>query len=220
MGTMKFFAASLLAVAATAVKLSEDEPQLAPELPKCPPKPKEMPELGDLFEMIDSDGSGKIDLGEAAAALGCAVEYGVIDKNDFEDAVAMFEEAAGDDGELDMSEAEAAAEVAEAAMSSGDELAQEVDDVEGGSSGEEEFVPKRKEGPKKGPPPSDASDTSLSGDDDDELAQMPSDWSEIEEFDDELAQKEGEGEKKKPKCPSKEEIEAMSSEEEVFNMID
>jgi len=55
---MKFFAASLLAVAATAVKLSEDEPQMAPELPKCPPKPKEMPELGELFEMIDSDGSG------------------------------------------------------------------------------------------------------------------------------------------------------------------
>merc|ERR1712156_915249 len=40
-------------------------------------------------------------------------------------ALELFEAAAGDDGELDMSEAEAAAEVVESELSSGDELAQE-----------------------------------------------------------------------------------------------
>ena len=38
--------------------------------------------------------------------------------------------------------------------------------------------------------------------------------------DDELAQEEGEGEKKKPKCPTKDEIEAMEGAEAVFDAID
>ena len=117
---MKFFAATLLAVAAAAVKIQQEDGELPPP-PKCPPPPSEDAELEDIFDMIDQDDSGDIDEAEGLDALFCAAEYGMIEEDDFDEAIAMFKGAAGTDGKVDKKEAKKAVE----AMSSGDELAQE-----------------------------------------------------------------------------------------------
>ena len=234
----------------------------------------------------------------------------MIDEDDMDGALKMFEDFAGEDGELDMSEAEVAAEVLESELSSGDELAQESGSGSDGPSGPDgprsegsgdELAqessgpdsedleklagelsglsdldlaqkPPKGEGSGSGPDPEDLPSDIDSADlealadelEGDDLAQMsgpgpkdlpsdidpedlPSDLADeisgddlaqesgsgsdgpsgpdrpdsgSEGSGDELAQEEGEGEKKKPKCPTKDEIEAMEGEEAVFDMID
>merc|ERR1712156_391362 len=91
--TMKFFTASLLAVAAAAVNVVPG--------PKCPPKPADGTDPADIFDMIDQDASGEIDASEAMDALACMVEYKMIDPEDVEGAIGEFVEAAGSDLKLD-----------------------------------------------------------------------------------------------------------------------
>ena len=111
---MKFFAAALLAVAASAIMVQKDAKPF-PD-PVCPDKPtkeeqaaaKENPEL--VFDKIDTDGSGKIDAQEGYNALFCAVQWKFITK---EEAIAAGEYlvgAAGDDKLLSKDEAKKALE--------------------------------------------------------------------------------------------------------------
>merc|ERR1712156_492362 len=111
--TMKFLTASLLAVAAAAVKIVPG--------PKCTPKPADGTDAADIFDMIDQDASGDINAAEAMDALACMVEYGMIGPEDVEGAIGDFVEAAGSDLKLDKKEAKAALSSYDAA----DELAQE-----------------------------------------------------------------------------------------------
>ena len=83
---MKFFAAALLAVAASAVMVQKDADAPFPD-PTCPAKPtkkeqdaaKANPE--SVFDKIDVDGSGKIDAQEGYNALFCAVQWGFLTKD-------------------------------------------------------------------------------------------------------------------------------------------
>ena len=106
--------------------------------------------------MVDQDGSGDIDEAEGLAALFCAHEYGWIQEEDFDAAIAAFEDVAGTDGKVDGKEAKKA--MKKAMPASGDELAQE-------------------EGKKKGPKPdgSGSDSGSDSGLDSDDLPPLPSD---------------------------------------------
>ena len=91
---MKYYAASLLAVASYALRLKQDG---------CPEKPEEAtPE--DVFKLIDADGSGAIDKVEGAMGLGCLVKWGVYTQAEAEEAGDKFTEAAGTDELLTMEE--------------------------------------------------------------------------------------------------------------------
>ena len=172
---MKFFAATLLAVAAAAVKIQQDDAELPPPAPKqCPDEPTDAT-AEELFDLVDQDGSGDIDEAEGLAALFCAHEYGWIQEEDFDAAITAFEDAAGTDGKVDGGEAKKA--MKKAMPASGDELAQE-------------------EGKKRGPKPDGSgSDSGLdSGLDIDDLPPLPSDIEseDVEELlDEDLAQKSG-----------------------------
>ena len=199
---MKFFAATLLAVAAAAVKISQDDAELPPP-PKCPPPPSEDAELEDIFDLIDADGSGDIDEDEGLAALFCAGEYGMIDDDDVDGVIKEFKKAAGEDGKVDMGEAKRAVEGT--SSDEGDELAQKKQGPKPDGSGSDS-------GSDSGPDSEDlkavADELDLDSEDvdallDGEFAQksgpgsgpgsedlpsdLPSDW------DMELAQKKGEG---------------------------
>ena len=203
--------------------------------------------------MVDQDGSGDIDEAEGLAALFCAHEYGWIQEEDFDAAIAAFEDVAGTDGKVDGKEAKKA--MKKAMPASGDELAQEEGkkkgpkpDGSGSDSGSDsgldsddlpplpsdiesedvdvilDEVLAQKSGPPKGEGsyelPSDFDPEDL-----EDLAQksgppkgegsyeLPSDF-DSEDLED-LAQEEGEG----PKCPSKEDMEAVS-DSEIFDLID
>ena len=91
---MKYYAASLLAVASYALRLKQDG---------CPEKPEEAtPE--DVFKLIDADGSGAIDSVEGAMGLGCLVKWGVFTQAEADEAGDKFAEAAGADQLLTMEE--------------------------------------------------------------------------------------------------------------------
>ena len=109
---MKIYAAALLAIAAAATKLRQDDAagddmgprpeggadDMGPKdggagerpAPKCgkPPTDDELaaaeanPEL--VFDEIDQDGNGEIDEDEALDALYCAFEWGFIDEDEFD----------------------------------------------------------------------------------------------------------------------------------------
>ena len=94
---MKYYAASLLAVASYALRLKQDG---------CPDKPEEAtPE--DVFKLIDADGSGAIDATEGAIGIGCLVKWGVFTEEEAAEAGAKFAEAAGTDELLTMDEVNA-----------------------------------------------------------------------------------------------------------------
>merc|ERR1719195_2110335 len=231
---MKFFAATLLAVAAAAVKIQQDDAELPPP-PKCPPPPSEDAELEDIFDLIDADGSGDIDEDEGLAALYCAGEYGMIDDDDVDGVIKEFKKAAGEDGKVDMGEAKRAVEGT--SSDEGDELAQEKQGPKPDGSGSDS-------GSDSGPDSEDlkavADELDLDSEDvdallDGELAQksgpgsgpgsedLPSDLDSdaLEKLADEvgsdldLAQEEGKG----PKCPTKDEMEAVP-EDQIFDLID
>ena len=110
---MKFFAAALLAVAASAVQLQNKDAKPFPD-PTCPAKPtkeeqdaaKANPEK--VFDKIDADGSGKISPQEGYNALFCAVEWGFINKDQAIAAGKYLLKAAGDDKLLSKTEAKKA----------------------------------------------------------------------------------------------------------------
>lgn len=62
--------------------------------------------LEGVFDEIDADGSGDIDAEEGKAALGCAVEWGLISQDEADEAFAFLAKAAGDDKKLSKTEAE------------------------------------------------------------------------------------------------------------------
>jgi len=72
--------------------------------PKCPEPPteaeiqagKDDPEA--VFDLVDKDGSGKIDSKEGFDALYCAAEYGMISEEDAKAAFKYLAKAAGKDG--------------------------------------------------------------------------------------------------------------------------
>ena len=94
---MKYYAASLLAVASYALKLKQDG---CPEIP-------DGATAEDVFNLIDADGSGAIDSVEGAMGLGCLVKWGVFTQAEAEEAGAKFAEAAGTDELLTMEEVNA-----------------------------------------------------------------------------------------------------------------
>ena len=118
---MKFFAAALLAVAASAVMVQKDADAPFPD-PTCPAKPtkkeqdaaKANPE--SVFDKIDVDGSGKISPQEGYNALYCAVDWGFITKDQAITAGKYLLKVAGDDKLLSKDEAKKALEAYKASQ--------------------------------------------------------------------------------------------------------
>ena len=118
---MKFFAAALLAVAASAVKIQDAFVKPFPD-PTCPAKPtkaeqdaaKANPEL--VFNKVDADGSGKISPQEGYNALYCAVDWGFITKDQAITAGKYLLKVAGDDKLLSKDEAKKALEAYKASQ--------------------------------------------------------------------------------------------------------
>ena len=126
---MKFIAASLLAIAASAIHLKEgtaDAPKeygsygdLPFPAPDCPERPSESDMEGatdeEIFSHIDQSGNGAIDAKEGFEALYCMVEWGYMEEDE---AIFMYEflgdhadlDENGVPGELDATEAAAAME--------------------------------------------------------------------------------------------------------------
>ena len=68
---MKYYAASLLAVATAALKLKQG----------CPEKPDSAtPE--DVFALLDTDDSGALDDAERMQGLACLVEWGIYEQEE------------------------------------------------------------------------------------------------------------------------------------------
>ena len=111
---MKFFAAALLAVAASAIMVQKDAKPF-PD-PKCPAKPtkaeqeaaKANPE--SVFDKIDANNDGSIDAQEGYNALFCSVEWGFLTKDQAIAAGEYLSKAAGADKLLSKDEAKKAME--------------------------------------------------------------------------------------------------------------
>merc|ERR1712050_58247 len=94
-----------------------DDGELAQLKDGCGPAPSKeevdaaSPE--DVFDAIDTNGSGDIDEKEGKAALTCAVEWGFISEDEAKAAFDYLGAAAGDDGLLSKDEAKAAMEALE-----------------------------------------------------------------------------------------------------------
>ena len=91
---MKYYAASLLAVASYALKLKQDG---CPEIP-------DGATAEDVFNLIDADGSGAIDSAEGTKGLGCLVNKGILTQAEAEEAGDKLAKAAGADNLLTMEE--------------------------------------------------------------------------------------------------------------------
>ena len=116
---MKFYAAALLALSAAAIKVADLDAEIDKMMetpPTCPPEPSQAdqdaaednPEA--VFDLIDQDGSGKIDAREGFEALYCAASYGWISEEDARGVFKYLAKFAGDDEELSKDEAKAAFE--------------------------------------------------------------------------------------------------------------
>ena len=95
---MKYYAASLLAVASYALKLKQDD---------CPDIP-EGASVEAVFNLVDTDGSGAIDSAEGEKGLKCAVSKGIMTKAEAEEVAGKLEKAAGADKLLSLDELKAA----------------------------------------------------------------------------------------------------------------
>ena len=145
---MKYYAASLLAVASYALKLKTQE--------GCPEKPDDA-DAQAVFNLIDTDNSGGIDDTEGEQGLKCLVEWGIYTADEAEIMGGVFDTAAGEDDLLTMEEV-----CGVIGCSDDDELAQSGPDSSG-PSGPDDDDELAQSGPDSSGP---------SGpDDDDELAQ-------------------------------------------------
>ena len=110
---MKFFAAALLAIGATAISLQGTDKLPFPAPTKCPEKPT----LEDLkaatpeqvFDVVDADKSGAVSLQEAFNALYCLNSWDYLSEADAKTAYSEVKKAAGADGSLTKAEAGKAA---------------------------------------------------------------------------------------------------------------
>lgn len=111
---MKFAAAALLAIAASAVQIKQEDGDLPFPAPDCPPKP-DMEGVSDaeIFAAVDADGSGEVDAQEGFNALYCMVEWGEMSRDEAEWLWHYLGEAAGEDELLSMEEAQAAIDALE-----------------------------------------------------------------------------------------------------------
>ena len=107
--TMKFAAAALLAIAATAVQIKQEDGDLPYAAPECPPKPDfENMSDAEIFAKIDADGSETVDAQEGFNALYCMVEYGEMTREEAEWLWHYLGSHAGEDEELSLEEAQTA----------------------------------------------------------------------------------------------------------------
>ena len=111
---MKFAVAALLAIAATAVQIKQEDGDLPFPAPKCPPKPDmEGATDAEIFAAVDADESGEVDAQEGFNALYCMVEWGEMSRDEAEWLWHYLGEAAGEDELLSMEEAQAAMDALE-----------------------------------------------------------------------------------------------------------
>jgi Ca2+-binding EF-hand superfamily protein len=125
---MKFAAAALLAIAATAVQIKKQEDGDLPfPEPVCPEKPTESEiydaSLEDAFAAIDADGSGEVDAQEGFNALWCMAKWEVIDQEEAKWLGYYLGAAAGEDELLSMEEAQAALDTLESGCTAPTETA-------------------------------------------------------------------------------------------------